>query len=165
MIDYIFAEIEHTEKLTETLKKWSNSSEFSNIAKALLLKIYYEQNQEDALESLLEEMDTKHYLNSPKHLTNLIHMKVLHDIEPEKCLNLIEELCSTQPIEPKRLLILGLTYFINNKPEKALRALEECQIDFLYKSPRIRRLPVSSLMQIKGGTTAGTSLRISILLC
>ena len=80
-------------------------------------------------------MDTKRYLNAPKHLTNLIHMKILHDIEPEKCLNLIEELCSTQPIEPKRLLILGLTYFINNKPGKALRALEECQIDFLYKSP------------------------------
>ena len=135
MIDYIFARIEHTERLTETLRKWSNSSEFSNIAKALLLKIYYEQNQEDALESLLEEMDTKHYLNSPRHLTDLIHMKVLHDRDPEKCLNLIEELCSTQPIRPKRLLILGLAYYINNKPEKALRALEECQIDFLYESP------------------------------
>ena len=64
-----------------------------------------------------------------------LHKKSFHSEDLEECLTTMEQVCSGNHDNPRDLLVLGLAYMVNNEPAKALKILEECQIDYLYKTP------------------------------
>jgi tetratricopeptide (TPR) repeat protein len=135
MIDHEFHNIEHTPELIKYLNKCLLSPESEKIARSLLVRIYYEQKQEEELRENISQMKIKDYLGSKTHLSNMIHMKILYKMDLKECLETMEMLVSDQPDNPRILLILGLAYYMNNEHQKALIVIEESQIDYLYRSP------------------------------
>jgi tetratricopeptide (TPR) repeat protein len=89
----------------------------------------------DQLKQLAMLMKISEYTDVPKHLTTLIHMKILHKLDLEECLSTMEMLASKNPKNPRDLVVLALAYYMNNKPQKALFVIKESQIDYLYRSP------------------------------
>ena len=135
VINYVFDQIPHSPRLVKSLKKWSLLPEGAATSKALLLKVYYNQNDEEAIKDLLENMRTEDYKKRPRHLSRLMHMKILHREDLKECIHTMEQICSSPSNESMQLLTLSLAYLLDNKAKKALKVLEECQIDYLYKTP------------------------------
>ena len=135
MFAHEYKNIQYTPNLIEYLERCLKNPSSMKLARALLLKSYYQQNMERKLLELIEKMNLNDYLDNPDHMTNLIHVNILYNRNLPECLSAMELLASTYPDDPRHLLILGLAYYVNEKPEKALKIIEENQINYLFRTP------------------------------
>ena len=61
-------------------------------------------------------------------------MKILHREDLYECIHTMEQFVQVLQNELMQLLTLSLAYLLDNRAA-ALKVLEECQIDYLYKTP------------------------------